>query len=202
MMKIGICGGTFNPIHNAHLLISEQAMEKYGLDKVLFIPTGNPPHKINIDNKENGIHRLNMAIEAVKSNINFEVMDIELIRSGLTYTIDTLLEIKSMYDKHELNYIIGADVVLDLINWKCYKKVFEVCNFIAFMRPGSDKKTVFGEAKRLNMLYNAKIRMFDSILFDISSSDIRNRVSKGKSIKYLVPDSVIEYIKLYGLYKK
>ncbi|MEN8906349.1 MAG: nicotinate-nucleotide adenylyltransferase [Clostridiales bacterium] len=198
-MKIGICGGTFNPIHNAHLIISEEAKEFFNLDKVFFIPTGNPPHKKYVDKKCN-IHRLEMVNEAIKNNQNFDVLDIEIKRKGYTYAIDTLRQIEKLFGDSEINYIIGSDVILDLINWKDYEEVFKICNFITFIRPSDDKKLVIDEIDKLKKDFNLKVFMFESILFNISSTIIRERVQKGFSIRYLVPDSVLEYICDNNLY--
>jgi nicotinate-nucleotide adenylyltransferase len=201
MLDIGICGGTFNPIHNGHLLIAQEAIDKYNLDKVFFIPSGKPPHKKGIEIIDSK-HRYNMVIEATKNNNKFEVLDIELNREGYTFTIDTLKEFKSRYQKYNLHYIIGADVVLDLKNWKNSEEIFKICSFIAFLRPGKNDSEVKKEVERLSYKYAVNIKLFETIYFEVSSSNIRNRIINNSSIRYLVQDSVINYINKNNLYKK
>ena len=136
--KIGIMGGTFNPIHNGHLIVAEDVREQCGLDRVLFIPSGQPPHKPD-SGVIDSVHRYEMVRLAVKSNPYFEASRVEVDRSGLTYTINTLQELKQIYGEGTVFYfIIGADIVEELITWREHKKVFEMCDFIAVLRPGHD----------------------------------------------------------------
>ncbi|WP_459076787.1 nicotinate-nucleotide adenylyltransferase [Herbivorax alkaliphila] len=198
--KIGILGGTFNPIHNGHLIMAEAIREDFRLDKVLFIPSGNPPHKSKneVIDKE---HRYNMVCEAINENDFFEKSRIEIEREGYTYTIDTLKRLKaSQKEDVLLYYIIGADVLYDLNKWKDYQSVFKTCEFIAALRPGSRKEEFRDRIKYLNNNFEAKIYSVNIPLIDISSTEIRKRVKEGKSIKYLVPENVENYIKNNKLY--
>jgi nicotinate-nucleotide adenylyltransferase len=198
--KIGILGGTFNPIHNGHLIMAEEIRETFNLDKVLFIPSGNPPHKSSkeVIDKE---HRFNMVSEAIEGNVFFEKSRIEVEREGYTYTIDTLKKLKkSQKENVLLYYIVGADVLYDLSKWKDYELVFKECEFIAALRPGSGIEDFEGHIEYLKTKYQAKIKKAYIPLIDISSTEIRKRVKEGRSIKYLVPESVENYIKENKLY--
>lgn len=198
--KIGILGGTFNPIHNGHLIMAEEIRETFRLDKVLFMPSGNPPHKTGgeVIDKE---HRFNMVCEAVKGNDFFEESRIEVEREGYTYTIDTLRKLKTLLkDNVLLYYIVGADVLYDLSKWKDFELVFRECEFIAALRPGFESEGFEGHIKYLETKYHAKIKKAYIPLIDISSTEIRKRVKEGRSIKYLVPERVEKYIKENKLY--
>jgi nicotinate-nucleotide adenylyltransferase len=199
--RIGIMGGTFNPIHNGHLIIAEDIREKTGLDKVLFIPSGQPPHKPGYEVAD-AEHRFEMVRRAVCSNRHFEASRIEIDRDGPTYTINTLQELRESYgEETAIYFIIGADVVYELDTWREYETVFRLCDFIAVMRPGFDESEFSGMIRRLSAEKGARIHPVPSCLVDISSTDIRERCSTGRSIKYLVPEPVEEYIIGKGLYR-
>lgn len=198
--KTGILGGTFNPIHNGHLIIAEEIREAFKLDRVLFIPSGNPPHKSKkvVIDKE---HRFNMVSEAIKGNVFFEISRIEVEREGYTYTIDTLKKLRKLQKNDVLlYYIVGADVLYDLAKWKDYELVFKECEFIAALRPGFETEEFEKHIEYLKDKYEAKIKKAYIPLIDISSTEIRKRVKEGRSIKYLVPESVENYIKKNRLY--
>jgi len=198
--RIGISGGTFDPIHNGHLIIAEEIREAMNLDKVLFIPTGTPPHKdaLNVTDME---HRYNMVMKAVCTNKHFEVSRIDMERAGYTYTEDTLTDLKKIYGEDtKLYFIIGADIIYDLVKWHNFRNVFALCEFAACMRPGYDRDSFLRKIDELQRLYGAVIHICDVPLVDISSTMIRDRLRKHKSIKYLVPESVEEYIYENGLY--
>ncbi len=198
--KIGISGGTFDPIHLGHLIIAEEAREIYGLEKILFIPSGNPPHKkdYNVTCAE---YRFEMVKEAIYDNVFFEASPIEINREGYSYTIDTLLELKKMYGGDALLYFItGADVIPELITWKKFEQIFEICEFIAALRPGYNKEAILREIEIHKKAYGAKISTLDNPLIGISSTIIRERVKNGRTIKYLVPERVEKFIREKGLY--
>jgi nicotinate-nucleotide adenylyltransferase len=200
LSRIGILGGTFNPIHYGHLIIAEAVRESFGMDKVLFVPSGMPPHKSNIE-LSGAEHRYGMVECAIRSNPYFEASRIELDRSGYTYTVDTLISLKSRYgDNTTLYFMIGADVINELTTWKDFKNVFSLSSFIAVNRPGYDAKTVENDIERLVSQYGASIKMLEAPMIDISSSGIRERVYERRSIKYLVPGCVEDYIYKNGLY--
>ncbi len=200
--RIGISGGTFDPIHHGHLIMAELAREKFKLDKVLFIPTGNPPHKNNLDVTP-AEQRYNMVCRATESNDYFETLRTEIDRVGYTYAVDTLNELRQAYGKDtEFYYIIGADVVFDLLNWKNSKEVLRLCEFIAVQRPGFEKERFADCVRKLQTDYGAVVHTLNMPQIEISSTGIRERVSRGGSVKYLVPESVEECILNQGLYRK
>lgn len=198
--KTGIFGGTFNPIHNGHLIIAESVREQFGLDKVLFIPSGQPPHKRDPE-VAGPERRFEMVQLAIGSNPCFEASRMEIDRAGFTYTVNTLQELRAEYGSEtDLYFIIGADIVPELVTWKDFMRVFELCEFIAVLRPGFDKEAFNREIGRIVENYGAVIHTVDARLIDISSTEIREKNSAGESIRYLVPDGVREYIDKEGLY--
>jgi len=200
--RIGILGGTFNPIHNGHLLMAETVRESFELDKILFIPSGQPPHKTN-DTVADAESRCEMVQRAVGSNRYFEASRIEIDRRGYTYTIDTLNILKKEYGPEtQLFFLIGSDVIPELKTWRNCNDVFKMCEFIAAIRPGYDEET-FNAALRDGLISEElKITLTKTPLMEISSSAIRERVRKGQTIKYLVPEKVEYYIYSKGLYRE
>ncbi len=197
---IGITGGTFNPIHYGHLILAEHVREIFHLDRVIFIPSGAPPHKKTLE-VASARHRLNMVKLAAESNPFFDVSDIEIEREGYTYTIDTLLCLKDLYGKDaKLFFITGADVILDLHTWKDYERVFTLCEFIAAVRPGYEEEKFQNRIGFLKGEYGAAINLVKSPLIEISSTAIRERIACGKSIKYMVPEAVERYVGENRLY--
>lgn len=200
-MKLGISGGTFDPIHFGHLIVAEEIRQSMKLDRVVFIPSGNPPHKRGIVTES--ALRYTMVKEAVSTNPYFDVSDIELNRTGYSYSVDTLTQLKSLYGSEtRLFFIVGADVVHELTTWKDYEKVFRLCEFVAVMRPGYDKKDFLKEAEELKKKMNAIVHVAEVPLIEISSTDIRDRIKAGRTIKYLVPACVEDYIVKNGLYAR
>ncbi len=200
-LKIGICGGTFDPIHLGHLAIAELVRCELNLDKVLFIPTGKPPHK-DLNAVTNPIHRLNMVKCAIEGNEYFEAVDIEIKRKGYTYTVDTLNELHKIYPLGTtFYYIIGADVVMDLLTWKRAEEVFVLTKFAAVMRAGYLDKEFLERIKLMRKSFDIDILSVEAPLIEISSTFIRERVNKNQSVKYLVNDCVDAYIKENHLYR-
>jgi len=200
-LKIGICGGTFDPIHMGHLAIAELVRCEFNLDKVLFIPSGMPPHK-DLRVVTDPIHRLNMVKCAISSNKHFEVVAAEVEREGLTYTVDTLKQLHSMYlPDTAFYYIIGADVVMDLLTWRRAEEVFKLSKFIAVMRNGFNDSDVNERIRTLEKIYRIDITRFEVPLIEISSTFIRERIRNNQSVKYLVNECVEEYIMRNNLYK-
>lgn len=193
--RIGISGGTFDPIHYGHLILAEQIREIMKLEKVIFIPSGNPPHKTKTKVTP-AVHRFNMVKLATASNPNFEVSSIELEREGYSYTIDTLTQLKQIYGPDtSLYFMTGADVIPELVTWRNFDNIFPLCEFVAVLRPGFNRESLLKEIEYYKKNYKAIIHIVDAPLIGISSTIIRERVREGKSIKYHVPESVEEYIK-------
>jgi len=199
--KIGIMGGTFDPIHTGHLVIAEAVRIEYGLEKVLFIPAANPPHKQN-SHVTPSIHRYIMTVMATYSNPHFYVSPIEIERPGLSYTIDTVLALIEQYgDKTEFYFITGADVVQELPTWRNIDHLLDLCYFITATRPGciSNLDDVI---ESLGIKGRQRIQRLATPALEISSTDIRERMRQGRSIKYIVPESVENYIFKEGLYSR
>lgn len=198
-MRIGLMGGTFNPIHLGHLIISEYIRDRFPLDKIIFIPSGNPPHK-GKDNIISARDRYNMVLLSVESNPYFEVSLSEINRQGTSYTLDTINEFEKLYPNDELYFIVGADILYEITKWKNYEKLLNSVQFIVRGRNGLEELENLKRVDNLNKAYSAKIKYINGPLIDISSTEIRNRLYTKKSIKYLVPEKVEDYIKLHGLY--
>lgn len=197
--KIGIMGGTFDPIHYAHLATAEFIRDKYKLDKIIFIPSGNPPHKLgNITDKYD---RYNMVNLATSSNDDFLVWDIEIKKEEKTYTVDTLRYLKKAYDNIDIFFITGADAICDIETWKNVEENFKLATFIAATRPGISLLRSQEKIEKLKNKYNAKIISVYVPSLDISSTYIRDQLKENKSIRYLVPEYVENYISKSSLYK-
>jgi len=202
--KIGIMGGTFNPIHNGHLVTAQEALSQFKLDKVIFIPTGNPPHKIE-NEVASAEDRYIMTVIATSSNSNFFVSRMEIDRKGKSYTIDTVRQLRKIYGKNSLLYFItGADAILEILTWKNTGEIVSLCKFIAATRLGYNlsriedlRKRLFGKAGAADK----KIYVMEIPALSISSTDIRNRVRHKRPIDYLLPEGVSNYILKHGLYK-
>ncbi|MCF6465359.1 nicotinate-nucleotide adenylyltransferase [Clostridium sp. Cult2] len=199
--KIGIMGGTFDPIHNGHLTLAEYSRTTFSLDKILFIPTGKPPHKDDIDISSNN-HRYDMTLLAINSNPYYFLSSIEIHREGTTYTIDTIKYLKSKYNNTKFYFILGSDSLYQIHKWKDYKELLSSCNFIVAKRKYLDNNKLEERIKELSELYKSNMNILESPLIDISSTEIRNRIKNQLSIKYLVPESVELYIEKNKLYKE
>jgi len=199
-IKIGIMGGTFDPIHYGHLVTAEAVRAEFQLDKVIFVPAGNPPHKVkrNVTDKK---HRYLMTILATVTNPHFEVSAIEIEREGYTYTIDTIREFKRIYgEKAELYFITGADAIMEIFTWKSADELLKLCVFVAATRPGFEKSLVDQKLEETKNIYGKQIYKVTVPSLAISSTDIRERVLEGRPIKYLLPESVERYIQKYKIY--
>ncbi|MDD2573305.1 MAG: nicotinate-nucleotide adenylyltransferase [Firmicutes bacterium] len=199
--KIGIMGGTFDPIHYGHLVTAEAAREKFCLDKVVFVPSGNPPHKKDKPISP-GMDRANMTVLAIANNPYFEVSDIELKREGCTYTVDTLKGFIKIYDEDvQFYFITGADAVMEIFTWKDVSTILKLCRIVSAYRPGSDINKFKSMVDELERVYRSNIHMIEVPALAISSTEIRRRVREGITIKYLLPEKVEDYILKKGLYR-
>ncbi len=192
-MKIAIMGGTFNPIHYAHLLSAEQVREGLGYDKILFVPAARPPHKSQPD-MVSAEHRYQMVLLATADNPYFEVSRIELDRAGPSYTIQTIKTLRHLYGKTtELAWIIGADSLIEYKIWKNFDEVLEQCTMIVTTRPNYDLERVPSDVR-------SRVTTLRINEFDMSATEIRERVRSNSSIRYLVPEEVAAYINKHQLY--
>ncbi len=213
-MKLGILGGTFNPIHLGHLRAAEEIGEDLALDKVYLIPSGMPPHKPQAPIADFS-HRLEMVRLASAISPLLEVWDIEGIRGGFSYSIETLRSFHSSFGPGlELFFIIGTDAFLEIKAWKDFRNLFKYASFVVISRPGYTTKRLMAFLDSLNVGFrrSSKGECFrhpsgtvllrrDITLMDISASKIREKVGKGESIRFLVPEAVREYIEKAGVYK-
>jgi nicotinate-nucleotide adenylyltransferase len=200
--RIAIMGGTFDPIHYGHLVTAEAVRDEFNIERVLFVPTGNPPHKNNkrVTSSE---HRYLMTVLATVTNPYFDVSRIEIDRIGYTYTIDTVTELKKWIPEDTIIYFItGADAVHQILAWKDAEKLLSLCEFVAVTRPGYNKDRLFSEVEDLKTRFESKIHFLEVPSLDISSSDIRARIKEENSIKYMLPEEVENYIYKFGLYKE
>jgi len=192
--KIGVLGGTFDPIHIGHLVLAEQVREKFQLEQVIFIPSASPPHKT-----EQGLSptedRLEMTKLALEGNPYFFVSDIELKREGLSYTVETLRELKKLYKDSEIYFLTGSDVLNEITTWRNPEEIYKLAKIVIGIRPGFDKFDPENHFAKRSIIV-------DITGMDISSTQIREKARNGESIKYLVPSKVEEYIKKKNLYTK
>jgi nicotinate-nucleotide adenylyltransferase len=208
MMKaVAIFGGTFNPVHHGHLVVAEEVRTRLNLEKVIFVPTHTPPHKEPADLAE-ASHRHLMLTLATVSNPSFEVSTFEMDRGGKSYSIDTVRHFRSRSGEGvQLHFIVGADMLEDLSGWREVGELRRLCRFVAVPRPGHDvQKTLQRQVLAAGDLSSAEglledVLVADTPLMDISATDIRRRVKEGKSIKYLVPEAVEQYILHQKLYR-
>ncbi|MCL6610828.1 MAG: nicotinate-nucleotide adenylyltransferase [Peptococcaceae bacterium] len=199
--RIGIMGGTFDPIHYGHLVAAEGARHHFNLEKVVFVPAARPPHK-GARVITGPVHRLNMAVLATGSNPNFEVSDIEIKRRGPSYTIDTLYYFHHSRPGSDLYFITGADAVLEILTWHRVQELLDLCSFIAATRPGYRLENLAETLKGLPPGSIEKISVMEVPALAISSTDIRERVRRGMPVKYLLPEEVENYIYEKGLYRE
>lgn len=200
--RIGIIGGTFDPIHYGHLIAAQWAKESFALDKVIFMPAGSPPHKLN-NNVLAAEHRYIMALLATNDQPSFEVSSMEIKREGPSYTIDTINELHRLYNDKDTQilFITGADSILNLHTWKRYEDLLRKCFFIAVTRGGYNTLKLYKRIEELQRIYGKRIYNIEIPSVGISSTELRKRISNNKSVKYLLPYMVEEYIKKNKLYK-
>ena len=186
-------GGTFNPIHYGHLISAEEVYDGLGFDLVVFVPSARPPHKDNRDIIEPE-HRYKMTLLATEDNPHFRVSRIELERKGPSYAIETIRQFQINYgEEAEIAWIIGADSLIEFTIWKDFDKLLDICRFIATTRPNYDLSKAPADVCK-------RVELFEITSVDISATEIRNRIREGRTIKYLVPQKVEEYIYQHNLY--
>lgn len=200
MRKIGIMGGTFDPIHIGHLLLAGCAMEEVGLDEVWFLPTGYSYMKKDretVSPKE----RFQMTKLALLGNDRMKCLDMEIKREGATYSYETLELLKKEYPEDIFYFIFGADCLFTIETWKYPERIFASANIIAAVRNEVSAESMAAKMEELKNRFNARITLLPFLNLEISSTDIRRRVRNGRSIRYLVPDNVIAYIEEKGFYR-
>jgi nicotinate-nucleotide adenylyltransferase len=215
--RIGILGGTFNPVHYGHLRASEEVRERTGLEKILFIPSGNPPLKDR--ELASSEYRYEMTRLAIMSNPSFEISDIECKKTGKSYTADTLMALREMHPGKKFYFILGIDSFLDIPLWYHPERLLGLTNFVVVSRPGFSFRQLSSrfaaDAEAFSALESAHLSIYRTVLdnggevflmnvtpMDISASTIRKLVKQGSSIKYLLPESVESFIISHNLYRE
>ncbi|NLA64487.1 MAG: nicotinate-nucleotide adenylyltransferase [Leucobacter sp.] len=187
--RIGVMGGTFDPVHHGHLVAASEVASRFELDEVIFVPTGEPWQKINVSPSE---HRYLMTVIATASNPRFTVSRVDIDREGPTYTVDTLRDLRAQYPNDELFFISGADAVEQIVSWKDIDELWALAHFIGVSRPGHELS--------LSGLSGKHVSLMEVPALAISSTDCRSRVARGYPVWYLVPDGVVQYIAKHQLY--
>lgn len=199
--KIGIMGGTFDPIHYGHLILAQTALETYELDEIMFVPSGTPWLKdsTKVLSKNKRVHMTGIAIE---DNTNFALSTIEIDREGNSYSYETVEELKKQQPDTEFYFILGADSVLEIEKWKHPDRLMSECILLAAVRDECDREGLQKQIAYLEEKYKADIRILPAKRVDISSTDIRSRIADDKSVRYMLPDQVIQFIEKNHLYIK
>lgn len=206
MKKIGILGGTFNPVHNAHIRVAEEALKQFSLDKIWFMPAGAPPHKLNEELVSAG-HRCNMILAAIQGNETFELFDYEVKKDSLSYTAHTMSELRTIYPDVDFYFIIGGDSLLKFEKWREPERIVQLSNLLACGRAGEDNVAVQEKINELNAKWSCNIRYFEVPMMEIASKEIRasfatfDAVKPQSEVSEMVPQIVYDYIctnRLYG----
>ncbi|MDT0181512.1 nicotinate-nucleotide adenylyltransferase [Microbacterium sp. ARD31] len=188
--RIGVMGGTFDPIHHGHLVAASEVAQSFDLDEVVFVPTGRPWQKIDVSPSE---HRYLMTVIATASNPRFTVSRVDIDRDGPTYTIDTLRDLKGLRPDADLFFITGADALAQILSWRDHDELWDLAHFVAVSRPGHVLST--------EGLPTEDVSQLEIPALAISSTDCRERVESGNPVWYLVPDGVVQYIAKHHLYR-
>ena len=190
--RIGVMGGTFDPIHHGHLVAASEVMDRFDLEQVVFLPTATQPFKVGQDATD-AEHRYLMTVIATASNNRFTVSRLDIDRGGVTYTYETLQSLHAEEPDVEWYFITGADALENILAWKNAEELFELAHIIGVNRPG--------HTLQIDHLPKGRVSLVEVPAMAISSTDCRQRVMNGKPIWYLVPDGVVQYIEKYGLYR-
>ncbi|MBX4267432.1 nicotinate-nucleotide adenylyltransferase [Clostridium estertheticum] len=198
-MKKAIFGGTFDPIHIGHIHIAYEALYSLKLDKILFMPAGNPPNKLNKQITDSKI-RYDLVNKAIEGEINFEISDYEINKKENSYTYETIELFSKLQSRTEWYFLIGADSLIDLDNWKNVDRLLNGCQLVVYNRAGFALEKILKQKKSLESKYHNKIIFLDMPIIDISSTSIRESIKEGRNINYLLPkgvEKIVEKLKLY-----
>ena len=190
--RVGVMGGTFDPIHHGHLVAASEVQAWFDLDEVVFVPTGDPWQKADRD-VTGAEHRYLMTVIATSANPSFRVSRVDIDRTGPTFTIDTLRDLHDQHPDAELFFISGADAIAQILDWKDARELWELAHFIAVSRPGHPLS--------VRALPEGDVSLLEVPALSISSTDCRRRVEEGSPVWYLVPDGVVQYISKHQLYR-
>jgi nicotinate-nucleotide adenylyltransferase len=194
--RVGVMGGTFDPIHNGHLVAASEVASRFGLDEVVFVPTGQPWQKDEVSPTE---HRYLMTVIATAANPRFSVSRVDIDRPGLTYTVDTMRDLRASDPTAEFFFITGADALAAILSWKSVDELFDLTHFVGVTRPGYARPELI--LPDLN-LPPGSVTLMEVPALAISSTDCRDRVRAGIPVWYLVPDGVVQYIAKHHLYQQ
>ncbi|MBE5996665.1 MAG: nicotinate-nucleotide adenylyltransferase [Lachnospiraceae bacterium] len=201
MRKVGIMGGTFDPIHIGHLILGEAAYEQYSLEKVLFMPAGRPPFKEGRKGMASNEQRTEMVRRAIASNPHFELSMLEMNEDGMSYTYRTLEKLKEEHPDTVYYFVMGADSLMYFDTWMNPQRIADAAIIVVATRNHMPQESLDEKIRQLTEKFHASIRKLETPNLDISSSQIREWVSQGRGIQYYVPDPEIHYIEEQGLYQ-
>ncbi|ERI90267.1 nicotinate-nucleotide adenylyltransferase [Clostridiales bacterium oral taxon 876 str. F0540] len=200
MVRKGIFGGTFDPIHNGHLYIAHEAVHQLNLDEIIFMPSGNPPHKTD-KKKTDAVIRYEMVNAAIRGEKNFSVSSYEIRSPDLSYTYKTLEYFNRLEPETEWYFITGADCLVELDYWKSVDRILNACRLVVFNRPGYSKEIILNQKKIVEEKYKKEIIFLDLGLFDISSTSIKKMIRDGRDASYLMPSGAYNIMLELELYK-
>lgn len=200
-MKIGIMGGTFDPIHKGHLMLGEYAYKLFELDKIWFMPNGNPPHKESSNIGSDANDRMAMVELAIAGKEYFELQTYEILNKEVNYSYKTMEHFREIYPNDEFYFIIGADSLFAMEKWIKPERLLVTCTMLAAYRDDKSTEEMLAQIKYLNEKYGADIRLLNTPNVDISSSEIREKLQDKESVSELIPEAVLQYILEHKLYK-
>lgn len=200
MMRKGIFGGTFDPIHNGHLHIVYEALYNLNLDKIIFMPSGNPPHKTDKVITDAWI-RYKLIEEVIRNEKRFEISDYEICKKGLSYTYETLRYLNKLEPDTQWYFITGVDCLMNLYTWKNIQGILNSCKFVVFSRNGYNREDILRQKQEVENIYEKEIIFLELPILDISSTSIREKIKCEKNISYLLPQKAEMLIESMNLYK-
>lgn len=200
MKKVGIMGGTFDPIHIGHLILGENAYQQLGLSRVVFMPSGNPPHKKDREGRASDEQRMDMVKLAIASNTHFKFSSMEMNEDGYSYTYLTLEKLNEKHPDTRYYFIIGADSLFDFKGWKNPQRICDACTLVVATRNHTSDEELDKAIADVRETFGADIVKLNTENIDVSSHQLRDWIAAGKTVKYYAPDEVINYIKSYHVY--
>lgn len=199
--KVGIMGGTFDPIHIGHLILGEAAYRQFHLDRIEFMPAGNPPHKRNREGRASDGERVEMVRRAIASNPHFILSEREMNADGYSYTYRTLESLRAAYPDTDYYFIIGADSLFDFDTWRAPERIVRACTLVVATRNQIAPEVFDREMQKKRDRYGGTFLKLDTPNLDIASHTLREMIQRGESVRYYIPDDVLDYIRERGIYK-